>query len=335
MYSDSFILNILFFIIGLVGLVKGSGWFIDGASFIAHRLKIPDAIIGLTLVSIGTSLPELATNIYSASTGNPAIAMGVIPGSNITNILLVLGISIVLLKVVPVSKLLFYRDSTVMLLAFIIFVVMCYFFPDSAGNNALNRIEAAILLILFCSYMILLFKRSGTIKEEIKEECDNHSDKSFINTLPRSSFALLGGGFLVALGSQLMVDNVVWIADTKLHISPQVIAVTIVAFGTSVPELAVTFTGIIKKKSDIAIGNIIGSGIFNLVFVMGITGLIAEIPVSKEVTQLILPYMLGSAILLFIFMRTGWNLKRWEGIIFILLFLSFITLNIVKTLAPA
>jgi len=330
--TEYLLLNIFLFAVGLVILVKGSDWFIDGAAYLAKRMNIPDAIVGLTLVSIGTSLPELASNIYAASSGTPEVAMGVIPGSNIANILLVLGITVFLMKRVDVSKLLFARDSMVLALSFAVFAVMCYFFPISNGKPGLNRIEAGILLVMFFGYMYMLLSRKGKFEEDVKHEAEEH-EKTFADTITKALICLIGGGVLVGLGSQLMVDNVVWIAQEKLGISPELVAATIIAIGTSVPELAVTFAGIMKKKSDIALGNIVGSSIFNLIFVMGITGMVAEIPVKADAAELIIPYMLGSGVMLIIFMRTGWFLARWEGFVMLLAFLSYIAINVYKVLS--
>jgi len=332
MCSNMLWLNILLFIIGLVALVKGSGWFIDGAAYIAKCLKIPDAIVGLTLVSIGTSLPELATNVYSAATGNPEIAMGVIPGSNIANILLVLGVTLIIMREVPVSKLMFHRDTILLVSVFVIFAIFCYFFPNSSGVPAITRSEAGILLIIFVIYIIKLLKNKEQLESETNSE--ENTKPQFINTMLRAIFALVCGGILVAVGSQLMVDNIVWIADKKLHIPAEIIAATIIAIGTSVPELAVTIAGVIKGKSDIALGNIIGSCIMNLIFVMGITGMVAEIPVVSDASRMVLvPFMLLAGFVLLIFMRSNWKLKRWEGIIMLIIFIVFIIINLLQIIS--
>ena len=329
MHTDSIIINTILFVVGLAILVKGSGWFIDGAAFIARRMNVPDAIIGLTLVSIGTSLPELATNVVSAAQGKPEMAMGVIPGSNIANILLVLGLSVFCLKTVKVTTIMFSRDVLVMIISFVVFVIMCYAFPMTDGRMGLTRIEAGILLIGFFAYVFKLLKQN---KGDVTVEAEAEDDTSPVDSIWKAVLALSIGGAMVVLGSKLMVDNVVWIAEVKLKISPEIVAATIVAVGTSVPELAVTFAGILKKKSDIALGNIVGSSIFNLIFVMGVTGLVAEVPVTADVATLILPFMMGSGILLVGFMYSGMKLKRWEGGVMTSLFIVYIALSILKSM---
>ncbi len=327
--------NSILFVLGLAVLVKGSDWFIDGASFIAKRMNVPDVIIGLTLVSIGTSLPELAANLYSAATGYPEVAMGVIPGSNVANILLVLGVSVVCMKQVPVNRILFNRDTMVMTVVFLAFTVMCYFFQISGeGGAGLNRIESIILLLIFILYMVVLLKRKDVIEEEIKAEAGRKEEKQkrLVRNLPLAVLFVIIGGVMVVGGAQFMVDNVVWIAKEKLHVSLPIINATIVAFGTSVPELAVTLAGIVKKKSDIALGNIIGSSIFNLIFVMGVTGLVAEIPVGADTAQIILPYMVAAGAVLVIFMRSSWALVRWEGVLMLIGYFSYICVNVYRVL---
>ncbi|OVE77974.1 hypothetical protein BVX99_01215 [bacterium F16] len=332
MFTESLAINIVLFIVGLAVLVKGSGWFIDGAAFVAKRLKIPDAIIGLTLVSIGTSLPELATNIYAAGgEGKPGVAMGGIPGSNVSNILLVLGLTVCCLKTVDVNKILFHKDTMMMVFSFVVFAVMCYAFPiyNSATNMTepgISRIESVILLAIFVVYMIRLLRRKDD--PEAKQAVEAEEEKSAIHNLLLALVALVGGGVMVGGGANVMVSNVVWIAEVKLHISPAIVAATIIAVGTSVPELAVTFAGILKKKNDIALGNIIGSSIFNLIFVMGVTGLVAEIPFHAEAAMMIMPAMLISGFLLVVFMRTHWALKRWEGVVLTCLFLCYIGVSV-------
>ncbi|OVE82575.1 hypothetical protein BVY04_00615 [bacterium M21] len=338
-FTENLWINLLVFAIGLAVLIKGSDWFIDGAAYIAKHFNVPDIIIGLTLVSIGTSLPELATNVYSSLNGNPEVSMGVIPGSNVANILLVLGVSVVCMKRVEVTKVMFHRDSMVMTTAFVMFACMCYFSPINVKNAdgtmsqqmGLGMLEAIVLLVAFVAYMYFLISHKGEIEKEV-EQAEHEVEVLFINSMPRAVFFLFLGGVLVALGAQAMVDNVVWIADEKLHVPIPIITATVVAFGTSVPELAVTLAGVIKKKSDIALGNIVGSSIFNLIFVMGITGLISPVPVGPDVALFILPYMLASGVALVIFMRTGWALVRWEGIVLVLGYISYLGVSVYRAM---
>jgi cation:H+ antiporter len=326
--STFLVVNFLLFVVGVAVLVKGSDWFIDGAAAVAHRFKISEAIVGLTLVSLGTSLPELATNVYCAinvlqgkiAMGN--VAMGNIAGSNVANIMLILGLAVTCIGTIPTDRILFYRDTMIMLGITTLFVVLCYFFgdvPEGMGlSGTINRVEGVILLLCTVAYIAYLTKSH---RDELVN-ADHEAAENEVHSSGGILFELLVGGALVVLGSKLMVDNVVWAAH-KLEISESVIAATIVAFGTSVPELAVTLAGIVKKKNDIAMGNIIGSNIFNIALVLGISSVIAPVPVGHEAAVLVLPVMFVASALLVLFMRTGWALVRWEGIIFMLGYFAF------------
>ncbi|MBL7219644.1 MAG: calcium/sodium antiporter [Phycisphaerae bacterium] len=332
LHTETVWLNILIFAIGLCFLVKGSDWFVGGSAFVANHFKVPKIIIGLTLVSIGTSLPELATDVCSSIQGltdaaYKEIPMGDTPGSNISNILLVLGLSVVLIRRVPINKLLFARDTMVMLGIFVVFAVMYYTFDISqanGGGGGINRFEGGILLLIFAAYMTFLIRRKDDISDEVCE-VENEAEKKFKNITMAIVF-LVSGGCMVGIGAKLMVDNTAWGA-ARLGIPATIISATVIAFGTSLPELSVTVAGIIKKETDIALGNIIGSNIFNLVFVMGIASLIGEVPAVENVNYII-PYLLLSGAVLVTFMRTGWTLVRWEGIVLLLLYIVYISINV-------
>lgn len=324
MHTESLILNALLFVLGLAILVKGSDWFIESAAFIARTYGIPDVIIGLTLVSIGTSLPELATNVYAALKGNSGVALGNVVGSNIANTLLILGVAATCMKTIPVTRILFHRDAVAMMGVFVIFACFCYFF-----GGAVTRLEAGILFAIFVLYLFRLMTEKRDVEQSIAAEL--HPEHRLIKSRLSAVIMLLIGGALVVLGAKLMVDNVVW-AAVKLNVPEELVSATVIAFGTSVPELAVTVAGVIKKKNDIALGNIIGSNIFNLALIMGVTGLIVPVPVSADVQIFLLPCMLVTGAILMLFLRTKWTLVRWEGIAFLLGYLAFIGSNIYQFL---
>ena len=326
--------NVVIFAAGLIVLAKGSDWFIEGAAFVAHHFKVPDVVIGLTLVSIGTSLPELATNVCAAIQNEGAVALGNVTGSNISNVLLVLGLAVVFAGRVPIARILFNRDMMVMSGTFLVFGLMCYLFP--AAEPVVSRIEGAVLLTFFVVYMVFLFKHKDEMKTEVEPEAEETKKKA--KNLGTAYVFVLLGGVMITFGAKMMVDNVVWAAENLLKNVPNakvIISATVVAFGTSVPELAVTLAGIIKGKINIALGNIIGSNIFNLVFVMGVTALIRPVVVSDEVAIFILPYMLLTGVALVIFMRTAWALVRWEGVVLLVGYAAFIGINVWKCLPPA
>jgi cation:H+ antiporter len=312
--TDSLLLNALVFVIGVIGLVKGSGWFIDGAADIAHHYRIPDAIVGLTLVSVGTSLPELATNIYAASQGAGGVALGNIAGSNITNVLLVLGVAILGLGSLPISKMLFRRDAVVMIISFAAFSIFCL------TGNQLSRLEAMVLLAGFAWYVYHLITGE---REEVEASGE---PMQTVRSPLQASGMLVVGGVLVIIGAKAMVDTVVWGA-VAFKVPSAVVSAVVIALGTSVPELAITIAGIAKKKDDIALGNIIGSNICNLVLVMGVTAAISPVSVEPGAHGIIF-FMLGTGALLFVFMRSSYRLVRWEGAVFILGYLAFIAYNL-------
>jgi cation:H+ antiporter len=316
--------NILLFIIGLGVLIKGSDWFVESASQIARAYHIPEIIIGLTLVSIGTSLPEFATDIYASLHNEGAIVIGDIVGSNITNITLVLGIGVVLIGKIDTPKHLLKRDIFFMIAIFILLLLFSHINLD--GYNGISRIEGGILLVLLVSYFIYLFKNREILKDELGGE--EHIDNKFPSS-PLAWVFLVFGMILVILGAKTMVDNTIWAAD-KLQLNKALIAATIVAFGTSTPELAVTITSVIKKRHDMALGNIIGSSLFNIMLVIGVCTTISPINPGVEMNNVIIPIMVGCGIMLAIFMRTKWKLVRIEGFFLLATYIAFIVYNVVK-----
>jgi len=320
--TDSVTLNIIIFVVGLGILIKGSDWFVDAAAYIAHHYKIPDIIIGLTLVSVGTSLPELATNIYASSNGEGGIVLGNVVGSNITNICLVLGVGVICSgsNGMNICSRVFKRDGMVMLGIFCIYALLSY---GVDGTDVLTRQDGVIMLILGAAYTIYLLMTSP--KEEIEAEAE-HGELAF-KSLGTSMLFLVLGMTMVSFGAKIIVDTVVKTA-TEFNISKGVIAATVVAFGTSVPELAVTITSVMKKNNDLALGNILGSCIFNLVLVLSISTVVAPITMPLEMLNVVNPMMLVSGFVLIVAMKTGWKLVRSEGIILLLLYAAFIAYNI-------
>ncbi len=321
--TDIFFVNILLFIFGLFLLIKSSDWFVDAAVYIAHIFKVPEIVIGLTLVSIGTSLPEFATDVYASFCGNGAVAIGDSTGSNISNMCLVLGVGILLMKKIPVPKMVWKRDSFAMLAVFLIFIALAYFGVGITGTRTISRIDGAILFTLFIGCLIYLFTRKS---DEAPKDDEEH--QSFKNIYTALGFLILGliGIFI---GASTMVENVVWVAE-KYQMNKALIAATIVAFGTSVPELAVTVTSSLKNKNSIALGNVLGSCVFNLLMVQGAAAMVNPLPVSNDMMFVVLPLMLFAGIAVSFFMRKNWSLVRAEGAVLILIYLGFITYNIIQ-----
>ena len=252
-------------IIGFVLLVKGADFFVDGASSIAGKLKVPSLIIGLTVVSMGTSLPEAAVSVSASLSGDNGISLGNVIGSNIFNFLMVVGISSIILPIVTDNDIL-KRDMPINIG---ITAVLCVMLLD--GN--LSRIDAIIILLIFASYMFLLIRSALKNRIEAPEQKIMSWTKSII-------FAVLGAAAIVG-GGQLVVNNAKTIAS-DLGMGDTLIGLTVVALGTSLPELVTSIVAAKKGDSGIAMGNVIGSNIFNILFILGMAGVIKPMTASPE-----------------------------------------------------
>ena len=270
------VIQILLLALGFALLVKGADWFVDGAAGIATKFGIPQLVIGLTIVAMGTSAPEAAVSITAAFAGNAEITIGNIVGSNVLNILIILGITALVYPVaVQKSSLVF--DIPVVLFATAILFVLGY-----DGN--ISRLDGIIMLVIFVAYLFFLFwdaKRPKELEsaEVKKEEAENEETKNEGKnlSLPKALFFTVIGLVLIVAGSNFVVKSATFIA-TALGLSQRFIGLTIVALGTSLPELFTSVTAAMKKNSDIAVGNIVGSNIFNILFIVGLSGLIIPVP---------------------------------------------------------
>ena len=315
------LLSIFFIIVGFALLIVSADLLVDGASGIARKFHIPEIIIGLTIVSIGTSMPELFVSITSALDGYSDMAIGNIIGSNLSNLLLILGLSAIIKPVVFQKETRLYEIP--MCLIFTI-ILMCF----CNSENGISRKEAIILLLLFCffiGYTIFMGKRES--KNSIIEINVNESKKN--NTIKDIILIVLG---IVGLkiGGDLAVNNAVDVAN-YFNISEKIISLTILAVGTSLPELVTSVTAAIKGNSDIAIGNIIGSNIFNILLIIGVSALIK--PITYNVTyNFDLSILLLSTIILaiFPFIPPKEKMSRSNGIIYFLMYIVYLIVLCVK-----
>lgn len=286
-------------IAGFVFLVKGADWFVEGAASIAKNLGVPQLIIGLTIVAMGTSMPEAAVSIQAALADNAGISVGNIVGSNILNILIILGITAVITNVAIQKSTLIYE------IPFMTGITVLFMIFGITGAE-ITLIEGIVLWILFIAFLIYLFVMS---KKGVVQETDEAKD------IPLWKCILLmaiGGGLVVA-GSDFAVDGATEIARF-FGMSERFIGLTIVAFGTSLPELVTSVTAARKGNAGIAIGNIVGSNIFNILFVIGTTSLICAVPFEpKFVTDAVIAVLSG--ILLWIGTCRNRELRRGSGII--------------------
>jgi len=301
---------ILFIVIGLVVLTYGADIFVNGASKIAFRFNISPVAIGLTIVAFVTSAPELSVNIISVMQGNPDIALGNVVGSNIFNIVLILGLCGVIMPL-TFSRQLIRFDIPLMIVA----SVMLWIF---GRDFKIGFIESAIFAALIIGYTYLQFKSSkanvGEVEEDIKAEGSVLMDVGRL---------LLGLGMLIG-GAKLFVSGAVDGARL-LGMSEAVIGLTIVAAGTSLPEVATSVVATIRGQRDIAIGNVVGSNIFNIFSVLGFSGLLASqgLSVNEHIQNIDIPLMIGVSLLTFIFAFSTKKLNRPMGAIFLLIYIGY------------
>ncbi len=318
----STLLNILLLLVGFVCLIKGADWFVDGSAALAKNFQVPGVIIGLTIVAMGTSAPELAVSVSAAVKGSNAIALSNVVGSNIFNILVVLG-ACALIKPVPVDGKIIRRDFPIMVGVAVITLFGVCFTPLFAGTlfstplseeNAGNvgRILGIVLLLIFVTYIVILILDAKKNKEESEEE---------IASMPYWKCALLilvGIGMIVG-GGQLVVDNAKEIART-FGMSETLIGLTIIAIGTSLPELVTSIVASKKGENGLAVGNAVGSSIFNNLLILGLSATIHPIGVSME-SIVDLSIMLIVFLVAF-FMARNKRIDRAEGVIMLLIYVA-------------
>ncbi len=317
---ENLLINIILFIIGVTILVKGSDWFVDAAAVLARRLGVPELVIGLTLVSIGTSLPELASSLCAAFYGEADFVIGNIVGSNIANIALILGGGLLLGGGLNFSRRMIWRDA--LMLTALGFGLMVWFYCrkelSGTGVYGIGRLGGVVLLLLCASYSFMLFK---------KDNSGTAADPTPGNETPVWSWQKAAGLMVLALimimlGAKLMVDTVVWGAE-KMQINTLVISLTVVAIGTSLPELAVTISGVLKKREDIALGNIIGSGIYNILLIIGCCA--AASPLVSDINAMKSMLIMNAVtLLLWFFMLCGRKLYRWQGALLLAVYVVFV-----------
>jgi len=305
--------NIPYLILGLIILILGGEFLVKGSVALAVRMKVSMVVIGLTVVSFATSAPELIVSVYSALTGHPDMALGNVIGSNIANISLVLGLTTLLFPL-AFQKRLYKFDVPVMLFASILFGVFLF------TNSTLETWEGLVfvsLLVVLTSYLISRSRKEEKLKEP--------SDKDKM-PLPKLLIYLCSGAICLYLGSRLLVDSASGLARI-MGLSERVISVSIVAFGTSVPELAASIIAAFKKEKDLSIGNLIGSNIFNVFAVLGITSIIKPIAiVDHSLLSNDIWWMFGVSLLLFpmMFLFHKGHIGRIEGGLLLLIYIAYI-----------
>ena len=301
--------SLFLLIIGFVLLVKGADWFVEGSAAIARKLNIPELVIGLTIVAMGTSLPEAAVSITASLNGNAGIAVGNVAGSNIMNILIILGITSVI-TTIRIQK------STIRMEIPFLILVSAVFLGFGMTGNRLSGLEGVGFWTLFVVYLVYLYVMSQ------RNESDPAEDEKPMNRPVWQCLILLViSAIMIIKGSDLIVSGATDIAKV-IGLSDRIIGLTIVAFGTSLPELVTCITAARKNKADLAIGNIVGSNIFNILFVLGTASLITPIPFeSKFVVDA--AFGIASAVILWLGSFRKRELARPAGIFMICVYACY------------
>ena len=301
------ILNILFIIAGVFLVLWGADRMTDGAVSIAQRLNIPQIVIGLTIVAMGTSMPEFCVSLVSALKGTPDLAVGNVVGSNIFNVLLIVGVAALVAPII-ISRSTVKKEIPWAVLSAIILSAMCL-------DHDISRIDALILTIGIIAFMIYTLRAAK--KGEVEQE---EGEKKDYKPIVAVGLVLLGMACLI-FGSNLFVDAATKVAQ-ELNVSEGVIGLTIVAGGTSLPELATSVVAARKGQSAIAIGNVIGSNVFNTLMIVGVTGLICPMQI-EGITPIDLAVMTIGIALLWFFSYTKFTVERWEGALLTLIFTGY------------
>ena len=359
MCTDSMAINIVLLVLGVIIVLKGADWLTDGAVNIATRFGVSQMVIGLTIVAMGTSMPEFCVSMVSALKVTPDLAVGNVVGSNTLNTLLIVGCS-ALVAPIMVKRSSVKRDIPFAVVASLLMLLFCL-------DGAIGRVDAAVLFAGFCLFMFVTLKYAKTteehaatvatsgaatataISEASSSQASAHEASSSQASAPKASSSqasaheassseasqasgtsmlkavvmLVVGLLCLIAGSNMFVDNASFVASS-LGVSDAVIGLTIVAGGTSLPELATSMVSAKKGNSDIAIGNVIGSNVFNILMIIGITGLVKPMHIAG-ITTLDLIMMLASMLLMWFFCRTTYKVKRWEGAVLTIVYLAYLT----------
>lgn len=317
-------IDLLLLLLGFIPLIYGANILVDGASSLAKKMNVPNIVIGLTVVAFGTSAPEMIVNVFASVSGDSAIVLGNVMGSNIFNVLGILGIS-ALIYPLAVRKTTTWIEVPLSLLSAIIVLVLANdIFIDRANVSVLSRIDGLVMLaffIIFLAYNIVL-SRSGKIVDEAI------AVKSYF--VGQSVMLIIAGLLLLVLGGKIIVTFATDLAQS-FGISERIIAITIVSIGTSLPELATSVIAARKKNVDIAIGNIVGSNIFNVFFILGLSAVINPVFI-QQISNFDMLANIAASVLLFIFIFTGKGrrLDRREGAIFIGLYVAYVAALIIS-----
>lgn len=314
------LLNALWIVVGVVLVLWGADRLTEGAVAVAERLRVPQIVIGLTIVALGTSMPELCVSVVSALKGTPDLAVGNVVGSNIFNALLIVGVA-ALVAPMTILRSTVFKDVPCALVASVVLLMMCQ------NDWVITRLDGAILFVFFLVFMRLTIKgatsaqpaQGETTQGQTAQEAaaDEASAKQPMKGWLAGLWMVVGLAALIG-GSNLFVGGATEVARA-LNVSDAVIGLTIVAGGTSLPELATSVVAAKKGNSGIAIGNVLGSNVLNILFILGLTGMISPMHI-EGITNVDLYMMLVSTIMIWFFSFTKYTIERWEGVVLVLTF---------------
>lgn len=312
------LITLVLLLAGLVLLVVGAEFLVKGASRVAAILRIPPLIVGLTIVAYGTSAPEMFVSVISASSGQGDIAMGNVVGSNICNVLLILGLSALITPLI-VTKQIIRSDVPIMIGVSVLLLLFSL-------DRQLGRVDSLILFIGGVVYTLSLIyqsKKQGTVPDEFTEEY-SFNDRVTPGLWLKNIVSIVGGLALLVLGSRWLVDSAVTIARA-LQVNELLIGLTIVAIGTSLPELATSVVASWRGERDIAIGNVLGSNIFNILAVLGVAGIVSPsgIEVSETLIKFDIPVAIAVAVACLPIFYSGRRIDRWEGLLFLFYYVAY------------
>lgn len=310
-------LHITLLILGFAALIYGANLLINGSTALAKKFDVPNIVIGLTIVAFGTSAPELIVNIFASARGSSAIVLGNVLGSNILNVLLILGFSALFYPLKVKTNTTWIEIPLSLLAAILLLIVSADTYLDGAAISNISRSEGLILLmffIIFLAYNAQLIRNT-----EFEEEVSVRNYPLF-----KSVFFIIMGLALLIVGGHLIVNSAVAIAR-NMGISERVISLTIVSLGTSLPELATSVMAARKHNVDLAIGNVVGSNIFNIFFILGLSAVIHPVAVSSGTYfDIFVNILAGVLLFAFVFTGRGRRIDRWEGVVFLFVYMAYL-----------
>jgi cation:H+ antiporter len=306
------------FILGFVVIIFGADLLVNGASSLGFKLRIPQLVIGLTIVAIGTSLPEVVINVYASIRNETGLAISNILGSNLLNLLLVVGVAS-FIRPMLINRETTYRDIPISLFSVLLLGLLVNDFTLGFGAmNVMGGIEGLFFLVLLVLYIFLTMR---TTRPDIVEADAPSADKPAM----KSIILIVAGAFMLFIGGRWIINGTVEVSEL-LGITNSEVGLVIIATATSLPELSTSIMAAIRKKADIAVGNAVGSSIFNVFLVLGLSSMITPLPFdSKSNLDLFALVMANILLFMFVFTGKGRQIERWEGIIMVLAYLGYMT----------